>query len=219
MRRVRHSTAGFTLIELLIALAVLILIAALVLPSLGSVSDSTKFRSACDQLSSAVSVCRAEARRTGKAVAVGVRKVEDGRQALVSVGVEAESAERGSSGGPRGNVLMYMPSGFSVGTAEVPAENAEATEKVMDNAVASTTLPVDGEASGSAETPTRNLIIFWAGGGATVQAPIVVRGPGGRQAGAKVNSWTGALSIQPEAEDAAAEPGKTGMDDIGDSGP
>ncbi len=216
----RRGNFGFTLIELLIAVCLVILIGALVLPSLTSMSDSTRFRSACDQLSSAASVCRAEAKRTGKPVAVGIKQVADGRQALVSLTMregamtvgEGEDAARRVD---QGKVLMYMPSGFSVDTAS--QRDSMTTEAIADTAIASTTLPVE------IVQTSKSLIIFWAGGGATINAPIVVRGPGGRLAGAKVNSWTGALSIHEQSSDgdleAEARARGTGLDDIGSSGP
>ncbi len=189
---------AFTLVELMVAIAVLIVIAALVLPSMDSISESSKFRSACDQLSSAASVCRAEAKRTGKPVAVAATINEEGRQTIVSVPLgDVALLEEDATIEVDSRVLMVMPAGVSIRAKDkAVAARAEAEAPI--------TVGVDAQ---DAET-TQSLIIYWADGGATASAPMVVTGPGGRSAGAKVNSWTGALSIssEPDPEVAAAEP-------------
>jgi prepilin-type N-terminal cleavage/methylation domain-containing protein len=195
---------AFTLVELMVAIAVLIVIAALVLPSMDSISESSKFRSACDQLSSAASVCRAEAKRTGKPVAVVATMNEDGRQTIVSVPLgDVALLEEDATIEVDSRVLMVMPAGVSIRAREKGASAAA-------DAAAPISVGVDKQ---DAET-TQSLIIYWADGGATASAPMVVTGPGGRSAGAKVNSWTGALSIssEPDPEVAAAEPEDEGED-------
>jgi Tfp pilus assembly protein FimT len=188
---------AFTLVELMVAIAVLIVIAALVLPSLDSLSESSRFKNACDQLSSAASVCRAEAKRTGKPVAVVATMNEDGSQSIMSVplGEVAHLAEleEDTSVEVDSRVLMVMPKGVSIKAdsqqAKSGREEGEREEAALNIEAA------------DAET-TQSLIIYWADGGATASAPMVVTGPGGRSAGAKVNSWTGTLSIAEPAADA-----------------
>jgi len=188
---------GFTFIELMVAIVVLIVIAALVLPSLESASDASRFKSACDQLSSAASICRAEAKRTGKPVAVVATRGEDGRQTIVSVPLgEAEALqEHGGTVEVDSRVLMVMPHGVSV---ETLAEGDGASQSDDDMTVTVST---------NDEGATQSLIIYWANGEATA-SPIVVKGHG-RSASATVNSWTGAVSIGQEpapTTTAAAKP-------------
>jgi type IV fimbrial biogenesis protein FimT len=198
---------AFTLVELMVAIAVLIVIAALVLPSMDTISESSKFRSACDQLSSAASVCRAEAKRTGKPVAVVATMNEDGRQTIVSVPLgDVAQLDEDSTVEVDSRVLMVMPAGVSVRAREKGASTKLAAGQAED--------PISVEVEEQDAETTQSLIIYWADGGATASAPMVVTGPGGRTAGAKVNSWTGALSIssEPEPEVAAAEPEDEGED-------
>lgn len=185
---------AFTLIELMVSIAVLIVIAALVLPSIDSLSESSRFRSACDQLSTVASVCRAEAKRTGKPVAVVATMNEDGRQTIVSVPLgDVAQLEEDTTIEVDSRVLMVMPAGVSI-----RAKDSRAAERSSD--------PVTVAVDEQDQETTQSLIIYWADGGATASTPMVVTGPGGRTAGAKVNSWTGALSISddPEPEVAAA---------------
>jgi prepilin-type N-terminal cleavage/methylation domain-containing protein len=195
MRRRDLERRAFTLIELMVAIAILVLIAALLVPSTGGVSEGARFQSACDQLSSVASVCRAEARRTGKPVAVVATRDEKGRQSIVSVplGDAAELSEDATIE-VDSRVMMVMPAGYHIEAKSAPAEAAEQDQ--MEVSVA----PEDAE-------QTQSLIIFWANGGATASGPLVVKGPNGMSAGATVNSWTGALSIgeEPSAEDPKAE--------------
>lgn len=177
---------GFTLIELMIGISILVVIAALVMPSMDTMNDSTRFRTACDQLSSVASVCRAEARRTGKPVAVVATTNQDGTQSIVSVPLgEAEEAEHGTLLEVDSRVLMVMPKGVSIHTEEPDAFLADVPAKDQV-----TIDPVDAA--------TQSLIIYWANGAATAQAPIKVKGPGGRVADAKVNTFTGAVVVAEE---------------------
>jgi prepilin-type N-terminal cleavage/methylation domain-containing protein len=167
---------AFTLVELMVAIAVLIVIAALALPSMESLSEASRFRSACDQLSSAASVCRAEAKRTGKPVAVVATMNQDGRQAIVSVPLgDAATLGENSEIEVDSRVLMVMPPGIAIRAKESVA--ADRSDRPISVAV-------DEQDAGT----TQSLIIFWADGGATVTTPMVVTGPGGRTAGAKVNT-------------------------------
>ncbi|HYE60482.1 MAG TPA: prepilin-type N-terminal cleavage/methylation domain-containing protein [Phycisphaerales bacterium] len=183
---------GFTLIELMICIAVLVVIAALVMPSMDSMNDSTRFRTACDQLSSVASVCRAEARRTGKPVAVVATTNQDGTQSIVSVPLgDAAEAPAGTTLEVDSRVLMVMPKGISI---HADVDGADVIEPAPDQEVSID--PVD--------EATQSLIIYWANGAATAQAPIKVKGPGGRVAGAKVNSFTGTVTVSEEPAETAA---------------
>jgi prepilin-type N-terminal cleavage/methylation domain-containing protein len=190
---------GFTLIELMVCIAVLVVIAALVMPSADSMSDATRFRAACDQLSSVASVCRAEAQRTGKPIAVVATRNLDGSQSIVGIPLgDAVDIEGESTIEVESKVLMHMPKGISIHAEHATdAGSMDITTEVMEVNVD----PVDDA--------TQSLIIYWANGAATASAPIKVKGPGGRVAGAKVNSFTGSVTVSEEpvaATTAAAEP-------------
>jgi prepilin-type N-terminal cleavage/methylation domain-containing protein len=185
---------GFTLIELMIAIAVLVVIAALIMPSTDTMSDATRFRAACDQLSSVASVCRAVAQRTGKPVVVVATMNEDGSQSIVSVPLgDAVEIEGASTIEVESRVLMKLPKGIKVHaeTASDPGQ-IDITTGEMEVAVD----PVDDA--------TQSLIIYWANGAATASSPIKVKGSDGRVAGAKVNSFTGAVTMVEEPATAAA---------------
>ena len=144
---------AFTLVELMVAIAVLIVIAALALPSMESLSEASRFRSACDQLSSAASVCRAEAKRTGKPVAVVATMNQDGRQAIVSVPLgDAATLGENSEIEVDSRVLMVMPPGIAIRAKESVA---------ADRSDRSISVAVDEQDAGT----TQSLIIFWADGG------------------------------------------------------
>src|SRR5437764_1030875 len=105
----------------MIAVALVLLLATLVLPSLSNFSDAAVFRETCDQFSSAVSVCRSEAQRRGTAMELITRTESDGRMALMTrvAGPEEKGGEAAPMGG---QLLMVLPPGYSVDHEPLPLE-------------------------------------------------------------------------------------------------
>src|SRR5438552_3063359 len=111
-RRHGRRHAAFSLIEVLVALSLVILLAALVLPAMRGFSDAAVFRETCDQFSSAVSVCRSEAQRRGTTMELVTRLGSDGRVSLVGRAAHTEEAKSDQTAW--GQVLMILPQGYSV---------------------------------------------------------------------------------------------------------
>jgi general secretion pathway protein H len=66
----RDAAAGFTLLELLMAMSILVLLAALVVPALTAPSDGVRIRTAAEQIAAALRLARANAIALNGEVAV-----------------------------------------------------------------------------------------------------------------------------------------------------
>jgi type II secretory pathway pseudopilin PulG len=186
---------AFSLAEVLVALAVLIVLGALVLPTLHGLSDTAEFRETCDQLSSAVSVCRSEAQRRGTPMELVTRKESDGRVALVGRPArldESSKNPREENEGRGGQVLLVLPQGYSIdhesGPAEPSSESAAADAKASEPSVAAALL--------DEEIAARPLVVFWASGAASKGPGLYLHTRDGRVMGAEINSFTGALRLE-----------------------
>src|SRR4051812_23589846 len=104
---------GFTLLEVLVALALLILVVALVLPTVAGFSESVVFKNTCDQVSSAVSVCRSEAQRRGTNMELVTSRGTDGRMSLVGRPAATEATTAENEVKPPGQILMTLPPGYT----------------------------------------------------------------------------------------------------------
>jgi type II secretory pathway pseudopilin PulG len=204
----KRCAAGLSLIEMMVALAVLILLAGLVVPTVSGMSESVEFRETCDQLSSAVSVCRSEAQRRGTPMELVVRKESDGRVSLVGrpARLGEQSREQQASGG---QVLMVLPGGYSIdedsgqaGPPDPEVGPSENTNPGSDKVAAPT--------ADASEAPSETqLVVFWASGGASKGAGLYLHGKGGRVVGAEINSFTGMLKLEPVAAETADEKDKS----------
>jgi prepilin-type N-terminal cleavage/methylation domain-containing protein len=191
---------AFSLIEVMIVLAVLMLVTALVMPALHGTSESVEFKETCEQLSSAVSVCRSEAQRRGAPMEIVTRKESDGRVALVSRPATLNPTATVTL--PKGGqVLLVLPHGYCID---------------RDSGAASTTEPEHpsgsaGDESDGSEVPAppseteddgtpKPLVVFWASGGASAGSGLYLHGRGGRVVGAEINSFTGLLKLEQVAD-------------------
>ncbi len=195
---------GFSLIEVMIALAVVIVLAALVFPMFSGFSESVEFKETCDQLSSAVSVCRSEAQRRGTPMELVTRKESDGRVSIVGQPAKFDkSKESGNKAGSKGGqVLMVLPQGYSIdhesgmaGSTDAPASTS--SDETGDDAAPAIAPTPDTDEDDSTPKP---LVVFWASGGASKCPGLFLHGRGGRLAGAEINSFTGLLRLEQLAD-------------------
>lgn len=206
----RWLRRAFSLIEVMIALAVLVLLGALVLPSLHGMSDSVEFKETCDQLSSAVSVCRSEAQRRGTPMELVARKGTDGRVTLLGRPATIEDTSREQQT-RTGQVLMVLPPGYSIdhdsgaaGASDAASDSAPAAEDSdVPEEAAAPAAPADQDTSG------KSLVVFWASGGTSKGGGLFLHTRDGRVMGAEINSFTGMLRLSPIASDSSDESGKT----------
>jgi hypothetical protein len=195
----------------MIALAVVMVLAALVFPMFSGFSEAVEFKETCDQLSSAVSVCRSEAQRRGTPMELVTRKESDGRVSLVGRPAKFdESKQSGSSTGSKGGqVLMVLPHGYSIdhdsGVAD-STDSSVASSDEADSDVAPAPAPTpDTDEDDSTPKP---LVVFWASGGASRGPGLFLHGRGGRLVGAEINSFTGLLRLE-QLSDGTDEKSKT----------
>jgi prepilin-type N-terminal cleavage/methylation domain-containing protein len=193
---------AFSLVEVMIALAVVVLLGALVMPSLRGMSDSVELKETCEQLSSAVSVCRSEAQRRGTPMELVARKGSDGRVALVGRPAKFEDTSREQQT-RTGQVLMVLPHGYSIdhdsGSAAASASDATTADSAQQ--VEDDPAPAADESSDEEDPSAAPLIVFWASGGASKGSGLYLHTRDGRVMGAEINSFTGMLRLEPVAHD------------------
>lgn len=208
MLAARLAAKAFSLAEVMVALAVLILLGALVLPTLHGLSDTTEFRETCDQLSSAVSVCRSEAQRRGTAMELVARKESDGRVALVGRPARLDEGAKDSKDsknstdneGRGGQVLLVLPQGYSIDHESGPVEPTDtASTDAQDSAPSVAAALLDEEIS------PKPLVVFWASGAASKGPGLYLHTRDGRVMGAEINSFTGALRLEQLASDSSSD--------------
>jgi Tfp pilus assembly protein FimT len=189
---------AFSLLEMLVVLGLLILLAALVVPTLAGFSESAEFRETCDQLSSAVSVCRSEAQRRGTPMELVARKESDGRVSIVGRPARLDDNTK-ESGGSTGQVLLVLPQGYSIDHDSGTSVESSGSPTASDN---SDSQPGETRtaAAASEDDGPKPLIVFWANGGASKGSGLYLHGKGGRVVGAEINSFTGMLRLDPVAD-------------------
>lgn len=206
----RWPRRAFSLIEVMIALAVLVLLGALVLPSLHGMSDSVELKETCDQLSSAVSVCRSEAQRRGTPMELVAKKGTDGRVTLLGRPATIEDTSREQQT-RTGQVLMVLPQGYSIdhdsGAAAASSGASESAPAAEDSDVPDEApvpaAPADQDPSG------KSLVVFWASGGTSKGSGLFLHTRDGRVMGAEINSFTGMLRLSPIASETCDDSGKS----------
>ena len=188
----------------MIAVAVLVVLAALIVPTLHGASEAVEFKETCEQFSSAVSVCRSEAKRRGTPMELVTRKGSDGRVSLVGRPASLESPETEKKDGAKGGqVLLILPLGYSLdresGVAEPGAEGSDdptpddtKVEEPKDKGGAPMTVK---KLLGEEDEFDKPLVVFWASGGATTGSGLYMHGKNGRVVGAEINSFTGLLRM------------------------
>jgi len=189
----RVTQRAFSLVEVLVALAVLILLGALVLPTLHGLSDTAEFRETCDQLSSAVSVCRSEAQRRGTPMELVARKESDGRVSLV--GRPARLDESSKEKPHSGQVLLVLPQGYSINHESAAPEQPDLSVGTSENDA-----PAGIAASTQEDAVPKPLVVFWASGATAKGSGLYLHTRDGRVMGAEINSFTGALRLEQLAD-------------------
>jgi hypothetical protein len=185
----------------MIVVAVLILIAALVMPALHGTSEAVEFKETCEQLSSAVSVCRSEAQRRGTPMELVTRKESDGRVAILGRPAKLDPTAKVTL--PKGGqVLLVLPHGYSIDHESGLASETESDRpsgSVSDSNDSSDVPPIQPAEAEDDSTP-KPLVVFWASGGASSGSGLYLHGRGGRVVGAEINSFTGLLKLEQVAD-------------------
>lgn len=179
---------GFSLIEVLIALALLLAIAALVLPTLAGAGRESAIRDVREQLSAATMVARAEARRRGAVVELAVMD-----RALHVRIVERGIARTVDDLGPVPDVLDFDLA--SLGAGDGVASDLDADEL---------TDPVTTSASGGPRPVV--LARFWPDGHAEIVHPWAIQVRDAYVLRPRINAWTGVLTFEERSLDADREP-------------
>ncbi|MFZ4573957.1 MAG: prepilin-type N-terminal cleavage/methylation domain-containing protein [Phycisphaerales bacterium] len=195
-----RTRSGFTLFEVLVALAILLLLAGLSLPSLTNWSPSFVDGAVTSGLQSAVHSARAVALERGVVVSVKSLDRPDGSSVVFAAWIAAADDEGPAEESRR--LLMVVERGYRV---EPPLEPdaAPATEpkRRADEAT---------EEAG----PARVLWNILPDGTVRAAGPLELHAPGERSGEIKVGAWTGEVTVGPLVR---REDGDTPKDDTPES--
>lgn len=136
----RSRRRGFTLVEVIVVMAILILLAIIVLPSLGAFRGDTRSRAAGDVIRGELAVARARAKDEGKPYRVALSP--DGRR-LRRAPDAADFAQAPASDQPDGSAVA-VEYAFEHVAATVVAEGDAAVSAGEDGWVTLATLQPDG---------------------------------------------------------------------------
>lgn len=225
-RSARRARA-FTLIELLVVLAIMIAIAAIVLPLALDDAKRASLGEAKEQLEAVLLSARADAQRTGKTVRVMAFE-QDGRWMLSEDEVQDADATRGSfldSGGASGVLtrtmqVMGLPEGVRIGVTRDAAEGRAIGSGADgggfdDQGSVAPQLPSGADEAGvTTDGMEVQIAMFLPDGQISATHPLYIGGSDGRVGELSVNSWTGTVEMRvlPSRTD------ELGVDDGGDSG-
>lgn len=118
-----HPRRGYTLFEMVVVLAILLLLAAVVLPSIGVFEGDTRQRAGADTVRAELAHARARAREESKPYRVAIS--DDGRR----LRREADGPEFGSAGGENSST-------GSAATVEIEFERVTAEVQTLDGSAA-----------------------------------------------------------------------------------
>jgi len=209
---------AFTLIETLITIALLVMLAAVVLPNLAPRIAERRFRDAQQRVELAAVMCRAEAMRAGEARVLVAREDADGVWRFYAEPLTPESAEssypmqpdrldiEAPEFEPAREPLLELPEGCSI-TDELPQTDAdellepfeELQPELPDLADAGFVEPE------SEPAPSFVLAAFLPDGRAVTPAELYLLGPGERAATIRIGVWTGAAHVEPIAPEPDAD--------------
>jgi len=117
---VRNSNFGFTIIELMVAVAIVILLAALALPSFEGVRQRAVTRGAADQLLSFWNQARLESARRNQLVKVGVLQSSSGANICLGAAITTDLADNTPC-----NCFAENPGTDACDVARYPTDNSE----------------------------------------------------------------------------------------------
>lgn len=188
-RRTSPRRSAFSLIEVLIALALLLAIAALVVPTLAGAGRESAIRDVREQLSAATMVARAEARRRGAVVELTVVD-----RALHVRVVERGAARTVDDLGPVPDVLEFDFA--SLASSDGAASDLDTAE------------PSDPGASPTPGVPRPVVLArFWPDGHAEIVQPwAIIQVRDAYVLRPRINAWTGVLTFEERGLDAGREP-------------
>lgn len=208
---------AFTLFEVLVAIALLIAAASLAAPALARRMGAALFDESSRQLEGALALCRAEALREGRPVALIAQPARDGLRLLArpigdddpveGLGDASEPGDRGfgmpgegfgsadaAPRVPREFPVFVLPSGVRVSAERpVPAEalgwGGEGAEPRPGIA------PMDAGFEDGAGGPL-TIAVFLPDGGALETAPFWLVGPEGRSVEVRISAATGRAALR-----------------------
>ncbi len=208
---------AFTLFEVLVAIALLIAAASLAAPALARRMGAALFDESTRQLEGAIALCRAEALREGRPIALIAQPARDGLRLLgrpigdeepVEGVVDASGTGEGwfvSPGESAGSVwgsavsqgeipVFVLPAGVRV-SAERPVPT-EAIGLGVASAGAGVGLSrMDGGFEAEADVPL-TIAVFLPDGGALETAPFWLIGPEGRSVEVRISAATGKATLR-----------------------
>jgi prepilin-type N-terminal cleavage/methylation domain-containing protein len=218
---------GLTLVELLAALALVVVLSALAMPTFQGRLEEARFDAGKRQLEAAVMVCRAEAVRHGRPLLLVVRVIRAGERGLYMERVAPEAAigaagpegidapdSPGGSGVPEGSgpaVESNLPTPvWAVMPGRVRVSNRPPEPDVGGNAVArggkgAAVASFEGSGPGERAAEVR-IAVFFPDGSALGSGPVYVTS-GSLAVVGTINRWTGSVVFKPyAAEEGEPEP-------------
>ena len=215
------SRRAFTILELMIALALIVTLAALVMPSIGRLVHSTEVETTARNVESMLTMARADAQRDGQAIVVYAQSRMDGLIGLYSQVFDPRQ-EMGQDRRPP--VLLTLPKGMSF--SSTPPEQKGLGEFMgPDDGL---DRPVDDVAGGGGEFepgqllgiggPDRlELVIFLPDGSGLGRGSRYLHVVEGRGFELVLNQWTGAVTLAELSVELAAFGDDVLDRDFGDS--
>ncbi len=208
---------AFTLFEVLVAIALLIAAASLAAPALARRMGAALFDESSRQLEGALALCRAEALREGRAVALVARPARDGLRLMARPLGDDDPVDGLADAGGSGDGL-FVPPGEGIGsTGGGPVVPREFPVFVLPSGVrVSAERPVPPEAigwggegeergfglspmgaggEGEADGPL-TIAVFLPDGGALETAPFWLIGPEGRSVEVRISAATGKATLR-----------------------
>lgn len=191
---------GLTLVELLAALALLLLLLALSLPAVQGRMAGARFDSARTQVEAAIVVCRAEAQRQGRVLALTVGPTGRGELGLFMEPIDAAAAagaidraggeerlagERGASDTSKPPPLWgALPEGVVV-SDQPPQHKGDASLATVEEQFTPPGAP-----------GRMTIAVFFPDGSAASRGPVYIS-LGEAAAVATINRWTGSAAVAP----------------------
>lgn len=135
-----HARRGFTMFELIVVMALLLLLAAVILPSVGAFRGDTRQRAGADSIRGELAVARSRAMEEGRPYRVAIS--QDGKR--IRRGPDTQDFAEVSAFGHPDSSASIVDFAFEYVTAEVIAEQTDMAPESVGGWITIATLQPDG---------------------------------------------------------------------------
>lgn len=191
---------GFTLLELTLVVAILVLLASIALPILGSVLDRQKLRGAAEELRLAWDNARLKAMRTGQ-TQVFRCELDSGAYTVFPLVLHDDENNVGEGATFFSGGMAVQTSASQFGMTTTATDSRQFGEKNLDESISFVSCQVAGDprafslaqTGASADVSITNVtqMVFFYPDGTTSTAEAIVRNKNGEQTGVQMRGLTG----------------------------